>query len=177
MDRLQSVLPVLDVRKGVEEAFSIWVHGLSEDFLKGAFLYNPSCIHYSYVVADFSYDAQVMGDHDHGSVVFFLQIAHKLQYLCLDGYIQSCGRLIGNEKLRVAGQGNGYDYSLLHATGELVGIFVKSLARNTYQFQHISSLLHGFFLLQLLMDHDGFSNLLTDGENRVQGCHRILEDH
>ena len=56
-------------------------------------------------------------------------------------------------------------------------ILIKSLTRDAYQFKHVSSLLHSFFFLQVLMDHDGFCYLLTDCKYRVKSCHRILEDH
>ena len=64
---------------------------------------------------------------------FFLQISDQGNDLSLNSDIQSCGRFITDQNLRVAGQCNSNDYALAHTTGILERIFIKSVGciRNT----------------------------------------------
>ena len=48
---------------------------------------------------------------------------------------------------------------------------------NADQFQHLNGFVHRLFLAQILMDLVGLRDLITDGEDRVERCHRLLEDH
>ena len=89
-------------------------------------------IYYGYLIAYLCDDPQVVGDHDHGGAELLSQLLHGLQYLGLDGHIQSRGGLVGNQKLRVAGQGHGDDHTLLHSAGELVGVLAVTLFGDPY---------------------------------------------
>ena len=78
-----------------------------------------------------------MGDEDHGGIVLFLQFAHKLENLRLNRNVQRRGRLVGDEKLWVAGQRDGDDDPLLHPARKLVGIFAEPLARDADHLEHL----------------------------------------
>ena len=49
--------------------------------------------------------------------------------------------------------------------------------RNAHQLQHPSGLVERLIAAQPLMQADGLGDLFPDRENRVQGGHRLLEDH
>ena len=40
--------------------------------------------HNGYIVTYFCYNSQIVGDHDHGGLVFGLKFSHQLQHLRLD---------------------------------------------------------------------------------------------
>ena len=63
-----------------------------------------SCIHNCNIVCNICNDSQVMSDHDHGSIVLFLDILDQIQDLRLHSHIQRCGRLIRKDNFRVSGQ-------------------------------------------------------------------------
>ncbi len=58
----------------------------------------------------------IVGDeHDRGSH-FFPELAHQLQDLCLNGYVQRCGGLVRDKKARLAGNSHGDHDSLAHTS-------------------------------------------------------------
>ena len=80
-----------------------------ENILQSAMLYDLSRIYNGYLVADLRNDSQVMSNHDHGRTKLLTQLFHCFQNLCLNCNIQSCRRLIGQQKFRIAwGRGDQY---------------------------------------------------------------------
>ena len=118
-----------------------------------------------------------MGDQQHGHFTLLDQLVHQNQNLCLDGNVQSGGGFVSQQQLGLAGQSDCDNNTLLHTTGELVGIVVCTAAGDTDQLQHFLCLLHSFCLRNILVQHDGFRDLITNGQNGVQSGHGILEDH
>ena len=79
----------------------------------------------------------------------------------------------------MAAQGNGDHHPLTHTAGELVGILVESLFRHgdADQFQHFNRMLLGLMLVHARMNFQGLHDLLSNGKNRVERGHGLLEDH
>ncbi|MPN33311.1 hypothetical protein SDC9_180796 [bioreactor metagenome] len=109
-----------------------------EHILQRPLLHNAARIHNGHLVAHLRHNAQIMRNHDHGGIIFLFEAVHKLQHLGLNGYIQGRCGLIGNEKLGVAGQGDGNDHPLLHAARKLMGIFIGAAGRYSNQLQHFA---------------------------------------
>ena len=125
--------------------------------------YNFTGVHNGYIVTYFCYDSQIVGDHDHGGLVFGLKFSHQLQHLRLDRNIQSSGGFICNKKSGVTCQSHGNDYTLFHTSGELMRIIASPVRFNSYKFQHfaglgISILLTYFFIVEPDYLHNLFSN-------------------
>ncbi len=59
----------------------------------------------------------------------FLQFAHQVEDLRLDGDVQRRGRFIGDQHLRIAGQRHGDHHALPHAAGQLVRIGLRAPLR------------------------------------------------
>ena len=75
---------------------------ISENFLYRASLHNFPLIQYHHFLSDFGHHAQVMGNKNHAHAVLLLQTAYQFQYILLHCNIQSRGRLIGNQNIRIA---------------------------------------------------------------------------
>ena len=118
-----------------------------------------------------------MGNQQHRGIISLFQILNQIQHLCLNGNIQRCGRLIGNQKPRLACKSNGDDYTLLHTAGKLMGIFSAAGCGDTDQLQHLIRFFDSLFLGKLIMLQNNLHNLVSNGHNRIQGCHWILENH
>ena len=58
-----------------------------------------------------------------------LMADEHLEHLGLHGHVERGGRLVGDQQLRVAGDGHGDHRPLAHAAGELVGVHVDALRR------------------------------------------------
>ena len=73
-------------------------------------------IHHSHSIGHFGHYTQIMGDHDHCSASFSLQIAHQIQHLRLDCDIKRSGWFIGKQKGRIIGQRHSDHHPLSHPT-------------------------------------------------------------
>ena len=137
-------------------------------------------IHYGYSVAHLGDNAEVMSDEDDGRTYFLLDALHQIQYLCLDRYVQSRRRLVGDQQLRVADESHRDHCALTHSAGELMRILIHALLGviDAYELEHLNGTRSGLFLrIILVVAGKGFHQLVSDGIHRVEACHRILEDH
>ena len=173
----QPRFPVPDIWQGVKQRFRIRMSGPIKNVLQRSLLHDSSRVHHRHLIACLRNDSQIMGNQDHGSTVLFLEIVHEIQYLGLDGHIQGGSGLICNQKLGIAGQCDGNDHPLAHPPAELVWILSSPAARNSHQLQHLPGLLIRFGLRKMFMNLDTLRNLIPNGKDRIQGCHRILKDH
>ena len=73
-------------------------------------------------VGDVGHDAHVVGDQQHAETALVGEVADELQDLRLYGHVERCRRLVGDQQLRLAGQGRRDDDALALAAGELVRI-------------------------------------------------------
>jgi len=115
-------------------------------------------------------DSQIMGDQDQPHAIFTFQVVNEFEYLGLNGYIECCCWLIGNQKTRLAGKRHGYHDSLTHAAAQLVGIVVVPRCRrwNAYLVEHFEGCLFRNALRQLSVEQQSFRDLITDTKNRIQ---------
>ena len=56
-----------------------------------------------------------------------MELAQQAEDLGLNGDIQGRGRFIGDEQIRITGQGDGDHDPLFHAPGQLMGILPHTL--------------------------------------------------
>ena len=128
---------IFKIGQRAKQSLGIGMAGILINVLTGAILDNFTCIHDGNRITGFGYHTQIMGNQKHGSVELFFQSIHQPQYLGLNGDVQCCGRLIRNQKLRIAGQGDGNYDPLLHTAGQLMGIFLVAFCRNTDKLHHL----------------------------------------
>ena len=179
LDGIQGVPFLVDAGDGLEQANGIGMPGVLEDGAHIRVFHLFPCVHHHHVPGDLGDNAQIVGDEDDGGLGLFLQARHELEDLGLDGHIQGGGGLVRDEDLGVAGQGHGDHHPLAHTAGELMGIVMDALLRvgDLYQPQHLNGPLPGLLLGHMLVIGKGLHDLLAHGEYRVQGGHRLLEDH
>ncbi len=153
--------------------------GAGEDFAHGSGFHDLSGVHDRHAIRDLSDDAEIVRNHQDGHPQFSLKPVQKFQNLGLNGHVQRRGGLVGDEQFRIAGERNGNHHPLAHAAGKLVRIFVCPLSgiRNADQVEHVHGPGPSGALAKTLVEHDGFVNLVAAGENRVEACHRLLENH
>ena len=142
-----------------------------------AVLNDFSGVHDCHLVAYLSHNSQVMGNQDDGRVDFLLQLLHHIQNLRLNGHIQGRGRLIGQQKLRLAGQGHCYDHTLLHTPGKLMGVILFTALRNPHQLKHFLNPLLLFLRRQIHVKLQGLTNLVPHCKDRIQAGHGVLKNH
>ena len=100
-----------------------------KDLIDGTFLHNLSRIHNIYIIRHLRHNAQIVGNINNRNSSFPLNSADQFNDLCLNRHIQRCGGFVTDQKIRIAGKGNGDNHSLAHASGKLMGIILHSLFR------------------------------------------------
>ena len=135
--------------------------------------------HHADAIGHVADDAEVVGDEQHGHVQLRLQILEQLQNLRLDGDVQRRGRLVGDQQLRLVGQRHGDHHALALAAGEFVGICAEAAfgVLQADQPQQFQGALAGLLGGKPLVDDQRFAHLLGDHVQRIEGRHRLLEDH
>ncbi|MNI56483.1 hypothetical protein D3C73_1114900 [compost metagenome] len=136
-------------------------------------------IHYDHPVAHLGNDAKIMRNHQNGHALALLQITHQIEDLCLDRYIERCGRLIGNQQLGIADHRHGDHHPLAHPAGELVRVLLGNFFRtgDADLTQHFDGPFVRFFFAELQMVAGRFGNLPANLEYRIQRGHRLLKNH
>ena len=153
------------------------MHLLFEHIVDRSALHDLPGINHRDILTVLGHHAQVVGNQQQSGVQLFPQVSNGLQYLGLNGHVQRRGRLIRNQHLRIAGQGDADDHPLLHATGKLMGIVCCPLRCNPDQFQDFSDPLLCLPPAAFLVSLHRLGNLIPHRNDRVQACHGVLEDH
>ena len=137
----------------------------------GAGFHDPSRIKDRDAVGETGYGAKVVGDKDDRQMVVSSQVVQQIQDACLNGYVQSGGRLIGDQDARAAGQAYGNRDPLAHAAAELVWIRVEGTAwiRNLYLPQEIDRTPASLVLAHPEVMPNVVRKLAPNRQHRVEG--------
>ena len=150
-----------------------------ENLIDGSLFYDLAGVHNGNPVAHRSNNAEIVGNHDNGGSFFLRQLFQKLQDLCLYGYIQCGCRLICDNELRITRQRRRNDDSLPHTAGKFERILIEPFFRTWNS--DLPHQLNGFrfrlFFGAILMLSNSLCHLNSDFQDRIQKCHRILENH
>ncbi len=124
-------------------------------------------------------DGEVVAGEDHGESGFALEGLEQIEHLGLDGYVEGGGGFVGDEQLWLVDQGHGDEDALALSAGELVRVVAESAGGigDGDGFEGGDGLAFGFFCGLAGVGLDGFGDLTSDGHDRVEGGHRLLEDH
>ena len=112
-----------------QQPHGVWVLWIVEHLVAGALLHDPTGVHHADPITQRADDAEVVGDQQHGGVALLAQRANEIEHLGLHRGIETGGRLVEHEELRVASQRHGDDHTLLHATGQLERIAIHHACR------------------------------------------------
>ena len=109
----------------------------------------------------------------------FLQPFQKLQNSGLNGYINSSSRLIRDQKVGIICKGHCNHHALPLAPGKLMGIGIQTLRclRQPDKVEELQDPPVCIYTGHTLMKHETLTNLSFYGVKRIQGSHRLLEDH
>ena len=141
---------------------------------------DPAMTHDDDPVGHVSDDGQIMGDHQQGHAVFPGEPLQEVEDLRLRRHVERGCRFVRDQQARPQGDGHGDDDPLPLPTGQLVRI-----ARQRKSIRGQTDTRQGICRARLclgaggrrLVYADRFRHLLPDGLNRVQRCHRFLENH
>ena len=167
------------VRDRGQQRLGVFVLRVVEDLRGRPGLHDEALAHDGDPVGEVGHHAHVVGDEHNGAVQFVPQVAHEVKDFGLDGHVEGGGGLVGNQQLRVAGERLRDHGALALPAGKLVRVGPEGLLGigQFDKFQHAQGPEPGFFRRNLIVQTHSFHNLRPHGVDRVQGRHRLLEDH
>ena len=150
-----------------------------EDVRGAALLDDPAVLHHRHPVGDLGDHAEIVGDEHHRHAAPGLEIADQAQDLRLRGDVEGRGRLVGDQHLRFEGQRHGDHHALPLAARELErvrggGARRVGQADLGQQFEGPAPARPG---RQQAVRGEDLGDLRLDPHQRVEGRHRLLEDH
>jgi hypothetical protein len=100
---------------------------LCEETARLPFLDDTARVHHQHSLADFRHYTEIVRNQDDGGPEVLIETHHEVEDLRLDSDVERGRRLVCDQHLRVAGQGDGNHHALAHAARELVGIRVDAI--------------------------------------------------
>ena len=150
-----------------------------ENIIRRAGLHGFTAEHDDGAVRHLRDHAHVMGDEEHRHALFVLQRLDQIEDLALDGDVECCRRLVGDQQLRPGRKRHGDHHALAHAAGKLMRIFVETVLRirDAHAIEQPQHLRLRLGVGDIAMAGDGLGDLLADRKDRIEGSHRLLKDH
>lgn len=167
------------VRAAAQQRLGVGVLWRLEDLPHRRVFVDAAVVHHHHFVGELADQLQVVADEQHRHAVLLLQAGQELQDLLLDGDVQRGGRLVGDQQLRLAGDGHRDHHPLLLAAGQLVRVAAHlALRRRQADFlQQRQRALLRRLAANPGVQHQRFDDLFADAEHRVERAHRLLEHH
>ena len=163
---------------GGQQHLGIWVLWPVKNLCCRPGFDDGTILHHADPVGDLAHDGQVVGDEQHRHAGIAFQIGQQIEDLRLNGHVQCGRRLIRDQQVRPVGQRHRDHHPLPLPAGELMRIRFQAVLRiaNANAIQQFDDPRLDLRPAQALMQFDAFSQLLFDRVQRVQRCHRLLED-
>ena len=150
-----------------------------EDARTRPFFDDGTVPHHADPVRGMPHDREVVGDQQHRHAEALLQLAQQLQDLRLDRHVEGGGGLVGDQQIWLAGERHGDHHPLALPARELVREGLEALG-GLSQRHHLQQLLRAderAALGEAPVQRQHLGNLAADGVERIEGGHRLLEDH
>ena len=108
-----------------------------------------------------------------------IDVAEQVEDLGLDGHVQRGRRLVGDQHLRRGGESHRDHHPLAHPAGELVRIVAGASGRggNAHPAEHVDRGGERPLRVPSVVKAGRLRDLPADPVDRVEGGHRVLEDH
>ena len=153
--------------------------GVVEQGVGGGALHDPPGVHDHDLIGPAGHHPQVVGDQDDRHVTLPLQFGQQIEDLGLHGHVEAGGRLVGHHQARRTGQGDGDHHALAHPARELEGVPADALLGrgDAHLAQELDGVGVGLGAIHVQVQAERLGDLSPDPLHRVEGGHRVLEDH
>ena len=116
------LLRAVEARDRAEQPPRVRVLRVVEELPSRRALDDAAGVHDNDLVCDLRDDAQVVRDQDDRGVELVLELVDQLDDLRLDRHVERRRRLVGDQQIRLIGQGHGDHHALALASGELMRV-------------------------------------------------------
>ena len=148
----------------------------AEHVLTGPGFDDASEVHHRDGVGDLVDDGEVVGDEEVGETEFCLEFPEQVENLGSDRYVECGHGFVEDEHVGLKREGAGDGHSLAFAAGELVGVVLDSIRRDSDPFQQPGCSSGSFVAAELSLDGPRLGDSVAGGDPGVEGCERVLED-
>jgi hypothetical protein len=150
----------------------------AEHLAGGAGLHQLPGVHHGHPLTGLGDDGEVVGDEDQREAELLLEVGQQGHHLLLERDVQRRGRLVGDEQLGPAGDRHRDHHPLPHAAGQLPDAVPGdvAVAAQADELEELGDPRAALRAREVEVGVEPFGDLLADGEDRVQGGHRLLED-
>jgi hypothetical protein len=140
---------------------------------------NASGIHHRNALGRLGNHAHVVRDQHHRRAARLREALEQRDDLGLDRHVERGGGLIGDDQLRLGGDGERDHDALAHAARELVRVVreARLRARDAHLGQELHRAAPRFRPAQIEVRLDGLDELLAHRIKRIQRGERVLEHH
>src|SRR5664280_2275271 len=168
-----------EFRNGLQQTVRVWMARRLENLFGSSVLDNLAGIGDGDGLCHFGDDGEVVRNDEDSHTELLLKSAHQVKNLCLDGDIKRRRGFIRDQELRIRGQCHGYHDPLAHAAAHLMGVLAEAPfgLGDAYQVKHLDGTLLRLNAIDLLMQGNGFTDLIPNRVDGVERCHGFLEDH
>ena len=168
VQRLSHVL--VELRDRCEQGLGVGMMHMVEESGRLGGLHDPARVHYVNPVSMPGDHAHVVRNQQHRHAQPILQIPEQGEDLRLNGDIQCRRRLVGDEKLGLAGQRHGDHHALPQTAGQLVRVVFEPLLRpgQPHQAEHFYRPVERFRLRGVPVQPDRLADLVADGLGRIE---------
>ena len=130
-------------------------------------------------VGDLADHAEIVGDEQHGHAALALNVLDQFQDLRLGGHVERGGGLVGDQQHGFEHQRHGDHDALALAARKLVRIggIDAFRIRDADATQHGKRLFPPRRRAERSVRRQHFVDLIPAGHHRIEGGHRLLEDH
>ena len=172
------VLPHAAARYAAEQRDGVRVARILEDRLDGSLFDEAPGVENPHPGAHLGDHAEVVADEEHGRVELGLQTYNQIQYLRLDGRVESRRRLVEDEQCGIFGQRHRDHDALLHAARELMRKAPEHAVRvgDLHASEHLQRPVSGL-LSARIADGEDLRELPSDAERRIEGGAGVLVHH
>ena len=140
---------------------------------------NASGIHDADAVRQTGDDGKVVRDPDHRRARLATELLGFVEDLPLDGDVERRRRFVRDNQVRLVQQRNRDGDALAHAAGELVRIGPEALVRrgDADLAERVARHGAGVLFRHCAVREHRLDHLRLDAQHRIEGHHRVLEDH
>ena len=169
-NRNEGLIAGAGMRKGIEKTTRIGMTRSLQDLATGTRLNYFSRVHHHHRIGEGRENAQVMRNEDDGQFLFPAQAVQQSQNACLHCHVECRCRLVRDQDLRAAGEGDRDLDPLPHSATELVWIRLERglRIRNPHLIEQFHGTLSSSPPVEMQVMLHVFSQLPPDGEHGME---------
>ena len=135
-------------------------------------------VHDGDAVGHLRHDAEVVRDEQQRQLEALLQVAQQVEDLRLDGDVERRRRFVGDEERRIAGERKRDQRALPESARQLVRVFTNAARRirHAHRLEQFDGAVSCRAAARDAVHGQRFLDLIADGEDGIEGRHRLLED-